>query len=323
VQFVLKFLSNNIDKIIKVNYKYARGEFMGKYTELTGYLITLETNEKTLTFKEIEEIIGTNLCKAAKTWAVWWHPNGHPHAEEWAANGWYARPNINNSTVCFEKRNKKENILDKKMYNNIKPKKTREDIILPSPNEVEKYLDRWNNLENYVLQESSLKKLFQTTYKENINMDDVLIKVCALNDFYSINIYSPFKVAKHIVNLNIDKRLLNNDLTLVNEIESVKTDDNKIIHFYSFATKYCSHHKPLIYPIYDDYVKKILEYLNSVIQFYNNKKLDFKNYINYVDIINKFKEYFHLEKYNVKEIDRYLWQAGKEYFPKNYKKKNN
>ena len=79
-------------------------------------------------------------------------------------------------------------------------------IAKPSKQQVEKYLKRWDSLENYVFQESSLKKLFTKTYPNNTDLDDVLIKVCALNDFYSTNIFSPFTVAKHIVNLKIDKR---------------------------------------------------------------------------------------------------------------------
>lgn len=34
-----------------------------------------------------------------------------------------------------------------------------------------------------LLQESSLRKLFAETYPRNVDMDDVLIKVCSLNDF--------------------------------------------------------------------------------------------------------------------------------------------
>src|SRR5690554_4851091 len=104
---------------------------------------------------------------------------------------------------------------------------------------VNDYLNKWDTLENYVLQECSLKKLFNETYPQNIDMDDVLIKVCSLNDFYSTNIFSPFTVAKHIVELNIDERLLNEDLKLVNEIATVRVNGNREINFYSFATKYC------------------------------------------------------------------------------------
>jgi hypothetical protein len=35
------------------------------------------------------------------------------------------------------------------------------------------------------------------------------------------------------------------------------------INFYSFATKYCSHHKPEMYPIYDSYVDKMLGYFKK------------------------------------------------------------
>lgn len=38
----------------------------------------------------------------------------------------------------------------------------------PNKNEVEKYLKKWDSLENYVLQESSLYKLFHKTYPDNL-----------------------------------------------------------------------------------------------------------------------------------------------------------
>lgn len=84
-----------------------------------------------------------------------------------------------------------------------------------------------------------------------------LIKVSALNDFYSTNIFSPFQVAKHIINLDIDDRLQVGDVTLVNDIAKVTMDNGKVENFYFFATKYCSHHKPIDLPIYDSYVDKL------------------------------------------------------------------
>lgn len=191
-------------------------------------------------------------------------------------------------------------------------------IIKPSSNEVEKYLNRWDSLESYVLQESSLYKLFSVTYPLNNNMDDVLIKVCSLNDFYSTNIFSPFTVAKHIVSLNIDDKLRANDLSIVNKIADVKVNGGKKINFYSFATKYCSHHKPTVYPIYDYYVEKMLFHFRKLDKFYQFNNNDLKQYSLYRNILIKFREYYKLEKYDLKQIDKYLWQAGKEYFPKKY-----
>ena len=191
-------------------------------------------------------------------------------------------------------------------------------ITKPSESEIDKYLKKWDSLENYVLQESSLKKLFSVTYPYNINMDEVLIKVCSLNDFYSTNIFSPFIIAKHIVSLKIDERLKNEDLELVNDIAKVKVNGNKEIKFYSFATKYCSHHKPTVYPIYDSFVEKLLMYFKKTDKFYKFKKEDLKNYPIYRNILIGFRTFYRLEKYNLKEIDKYLWQAGKQYFPKKY-----
>lgn len=197
------------------------------------------------------------------------------------------------------------------MNNNIK-------IIRPSPKEIKKYLKLWNSLENYTLQESSLNKLFSKTYPLNNNLNDVLIKVCSLNDFYSTNIFSPFTVAKHIVSLKIDDGIEKNDLEIVNKIGKVRMKGNKEINFYSFATKYCSHHKPTIYPIYDSYVEKILIYFKKKHKFADFSRKDLRLYVQFRKILLEFREYYGLEQFNLKQIDQYLWQAGKKYFLKKY-----
>ncbi len=184
----------------------------------------------------------------------------------------------------------------------------------PTKKEVEKYLKKWDSLENYVLQEKSLNKLFFKTYPNNKDISDILIKASSLNDFYSTNIFSIFTVAKHIYELNIDTRLKKGDTTLVNDIAKIKIKGKKK-NFYSFATKYCSHHFPEIYPIYDNYVEKVLMYFKKKDRFYNFKKADLKDYTQYKDILISFREFYKIEEYNLKDIDRYLWQVGKKYFP--------
>jgi hypothetical protein len=188
----------------------------------------------------------------------------------------------------------------------------------PTQEQVEHYLRKWDSLENYVQQESSLRKLFTVTYPNNSDIDDVLIKVCSLNDFYSTNIFSPFKVAKHIVALNIDERIKQNDESLVNEIASVRMSESKTMNFYSFASKYLSHHKPLIFPIYDSYVDEVLRYLRRTDQFSKFKNEELKDYKQYKGILKEFQRIYQLENYNLKEIDKYLWQVGKEFIDKKY-----
>lgn len=183
-------------------------------------------------------------------------------------------------------------------------------------NEVKKYLNKWDELDNYVLQERALDKLFFEVYPKNNDINDILIKASSLNDFYSTNIFSIFPVAKHILNLNIDERLEKGDLKLVNELANI-ADLNK--NFYSFASKYCSHHKPLIYPIYDSYVEKVLIDFNKKDKFYKFSKNDLRDYETFSDVILAFRSFYGLDNFNVKEIDRYLWLLGKDKFPKKYK----
>lgn len=190
---------------------------------------------------------------------------------------------------------------------------------LPTPcnEEVEKYLQRWDSLENYVLQEKSLNKLFHELVPENDEIEKILIKASTLNDFYSTNIFSIFPVAKHILDLKIDDRLKKGDADLVSEIADVEISGKKK-HFYSFATKYCSHHNANDYPIYDSYVEKVLMYYKKEDKFAEFKLDNLKDYATYKSILRQFANFYGIAGYGLKDLDRYLWQLGKKYFPKTY-----
>lgn len=99
----------------------------------------------------------------------------------------------------------------------------------PSVESISRYLEEWDTLEKYTLQESSLGKLFHVHCPENRDIESILLKVSALNDFYSTNIFDTYTVAKHILNLNIDTRLRSGDQALVNEIALVNTGAKKEI----------------------------------------------------------------------------------------------
>lgn len=203
----------------------------------------------------------------------------------------------------------------------IKEHDNEKNVVIPAPciSEVDKYLKQWNELEHYHLQENALDKLFLKLCPNNTDISDILIKVSTLNDFYSTNIYSVYPVAKHILQLNVDARMKAGDVTLINDIQKVKIGgvERKL---YSFATKYCSHHNPLEYPIYDNYVEKVLKYFRDLDRFSIFENNDLKDYIHFKGVLVDFRKFYQLEKFNLKEIDKYIWQLGKEYFPKNYKK---
>ena len=193
------------------------------------------------------------------------------------------------------------------------------DIFVPIPckKEVEKYLDLWNSLPDYVAQESALDKLFFGDFKYNDNLENILIKCSVLNDFYSTNIFKIYSVATHILSLNIDERLVNGDPTLVDDIAKV-TISGKNKYFYSFASKYCSHHNSTAYPIYDSYVEKVLKYFRKINPNFNFNNDDLKQYDKFKNILIDFQKLYGIEEYNLKDLDRYLWKLGKEKFPNKY-----
>ena len=197
----------------------------------------------------------------------------------------------------------------------------------PCQEELKKWLYKWDEMENYRNQESALNKLFHETYPKNIDLDEILIKVATLNDFYSTHILNIFEVAKHIKNIeNLDYRLQTGDESLVNEIAEVglKTNKGKNIIFYSFATKFCSHHNNKDFAIYDSYVEKILMHFKKCDNFSNEftKKEDLKEYPKFKNILIDFRKYYKLDC-NLKKLDRYLWQLGREYFTRFNKKNSN
>ena len=193
-------------------------------------------------------------------------------------------------------------------------------IDIPRPNKriIKEYLLKWDNLEDhYIWQESSLDKLFHDDYKYNNDLNEILIKCSCLNDFYSTNIFLIYPVAKNIFDLKIDKRLQNGDDSLVNDIAHVSINGKEKV-FYSFASKYCSHHNALDFPIYDYFVDKMLWYFQKLDTFSDFKKDDLKDYITFKKVLKDFKKFYDIDEFNLRDIDKYLWIAGKEYFPKKY-----
>ena len=187
------------------------------------------------------------------------------------------------------------------------------DIPRPCKEEVEHYVANWNKLENYVNQEKSLNKLFSELIPENKLIEDILIKASTLNDFYSTNIFSIFPVAKHILQLDIDERLQKGDLSLVEDIANVEELNKR---FYSFASKYCSHHNPDAFPIFDNYVSRVLIHFKKQDKFAKFTHEDLRDYIKFNEVLDEFAKFYNLEEFSKKELDMYLWQLGKKYFAK-------
>lgn len=106
-------------------------------------------------------------------------------------------------------------------------------------------------------------------------------------------------MAKHILSLDVDERLRGGDPNLVNEIARVKISE-KSKNFYSFATKYCSHHRPNDYPIYDYYVERVLVRFKKNDNFYQFTNVDLRDYVKFKEIILVFQKFYNLQRFNLK-----------------------
>ena len=174
----------------------------------------------------------------------------------------------------------------------------------------------WNHSGGtYDLQEQIIDLIFRKKYAfQNTNIEIVKLKTVTLNLYYSTYIRATTKLATGIHQIqNLDARLQNGDITLVDDIASVLSRRN-----YSFATKYCACHNPKVYPIYDNIVA---EYLAKVMIKGNLKgyqassftaaKNVMQNYMDYVAIYNAFMKQYKLQRLSYREIDWYIWTTRK------------
>ncbi len=186
----------------------------------------------------------------------------------------------------------------------------------PSIEEIEHFLSAWEQTPRFSNPQKALDKLFQETYKKNDCLEEVLIKCSALNNLYSTSIFDIHSMAMHICGLKIDEKLRHADYSLLKEIASLEIKGKKR-YFYSFASKYCSHHLPDTYAIYDNYVEKVLvsiNLLNKENHFADFSKVGLRNYNIFMSVLQSFCIKFGLTNYSIIEIDHYLWQLGKKYY---------
>jgi len=194
----------------------------------------------------------------------------------------------------------------------------------PTKQAIMEYLDKWMRLPGYTAQEDALQLLFQETFPCNTSLSEVLVKCSTLNDFYGTNIFRVFPLAKYIVSLNIDSRLTAGDPQLVNDISlghGIKSKSGKELRLFSFASKYCSHHNPLDFPIFDSYVEKLLIHFRNADRFSSFRNDELRDYLVFKRVILDFRKTYHLQDFDLKQIDQYLWQLGKDVFPKQYGKR--
>lgn len=159
--------------------------------------------------------------------------------------------------------------------------------------------------------EQALHDLFEQ-YPRNDKLPYVLLKVVALNRLYSCGILAVHDVAGHIYEQaeDVDRELAKGSPEIVDKIAKVTiAATGKERKNWSFATKYCSWHDPLAYPIWDSRVAK---YLRSLHGTPFSRPDDWTHYREFVNLMNRFRDHYGIGSFTFKEIDKFLWLHGGE-----------
>lgn len=185
----------------------------------------------------------------------------------------------------------------------------------PSPDEVRHYLGLWVTDGNEVF-DAALRRLFTQFAPGNSDVGDVAIKVSALNAIYATQILGVTQMAQHIVSLGIDGRLADEaaDPSLIEDIATL-TQKGKTRRHYSFATKFCSFHRPDVYPIYDSLVVEVLNGLlkqGEAFDTFEPRDSWRSDYGLYVRSLMRFRSHYGLGEFTLRDIDKYLWKLAKE-----------
>lgn len=180
--------------------------------------------------------------------------------------------------------------------------------------EILKKLDEGTYSKFFADRDRILERLFRAS--SNADFDAVYLKCTVLNDFYSTRIPSDelARIAKKIVknHAQIDAWLAAGADDVIKAICSYGSIKN-----YSFATKYANWHNHLDFPIYDSFVRELLNCLRqcAMPDLFPSKE-SLKEYGRLRDVLREIVKQYNLtfckdangiDMINYKLLDKFLW----------------
>jgi hypothetical protein len=180
----------------------------------------------------------------------------------------------------------------------ILPRPTADEVI-----RAEKKFDEENGPTEWVL-----TQLFQK-FPENNDSEEVIVKTKVLNALYSTYILAVKRVATHITNLGIDPDLRAGKPEIVDRIAKVQLQNGKTRNYFCFASKYCSWHNPMAYPIYDRNVEACLWCYRKQYGFAMFRRYGY-DYPEFVRRVNAFRDFYGLTSFTDKQLDKFLFYLG-------------
>jgi hypothetical protein len=152
--------------------------------------------------------------------------------------------------------------------------------------------------------------------KKSDNLIYVLQKVALVNSFYQAGLRDIWEMATFIcANANeIDEAIANGDVAVVETIRWMGRARNPNQRGkYSFASKYVHCHNPIMFPIFDQHVERVLPVLQEICGFVVDDftEADLLIYQTLREIIDTLTEFTDLGMARYRAIDHALWLWGK------------
>ena len=157
-------------------------------------------------------------------------------------------------------------------------------------------------------------------YPNNDTFELVYEKTVLINSLYATVIYDTLGMANHIVSRSIDAKLKCADLSVIGDLRAghgirAKLGAKKEIDYYSFSTKYAAFHRPDVFPLFDNYVMRLLSQFNKSYDFTEKFSYEaLRDYERFKKTVDKFSEFVKMESFLYEKFDHALWLYGKYIF---------
>jgi hypothetical protein len=162
--------------------------------------------------------------------------------------------------------------------------------------------------QDYPVVEESLNLLW-SAFPHNTEPSQVFLKVLVLNQLYStrVDVVDIELLARHIAGLSIDPLLDQGALEAVRLITNCPGLKKKYL---SFASKYCSRHRPEIYPIWDGNARACLWAYKKQDLFAPFHNYDLWNYEKFLELVIAFRTKYSLTCFTLRQLDKFLYRFG-------------
>ena len=171
----------------------------------------------------------------------------------------------------------------------------------PSTFEVLHYLKEWMRKPERVDNVRRINQLFLMQPFQQTEQS-LLGKIHLLNSAYHTQ--TPVSIVTNLLQIAD----LEGDLSVVNDIKETHIDGS-----YPFATKFCHHHNPIVYPFFSFAERDALLRINDEIEHFYEFNFMYNNYDRICDAMQAFRSHFGLETCSWFHIDLLLKGCSEEF----------